>query len=104
MSGRWVGLCAIAEVVGSGHTVCEVEGRYIAVYHVAGSFYAITDECTHDGGSLDDAAVEGLEVICPRHGARFCLRTGAALSPPAYAPVATYPIRVSGDRLEVALG
>ena len=104
MSGHWVGLCQIADVVGSGHAVREVEGHYIAVYHVAGSFYAIADECTHDGGPLDDAAVEGLEVICPRHGARFCLRTGTALSPPAYAPVATYSIRTSGDRLEVALG
>ncbi len=104
MSGRWIGLCSVAEVIDSGHAVREIEGRYIAVYHVGGSFYAIADECTHDGGSLDDAAVEGLEVICPRHGARFCLRTGAALSPPAYTPVATYPVRTSGDRLEVDLG
>jgi 3-phenylpropionate/trans-cinnamate dioxygenase ferredoxin component len=104
MSQRWVGLCEAAEVIRHGRAVHEVEGRYIAVYHVAGSFYAIADECTHDGGSLEGAEVEGLEVICPRHGARFCLRTGAALSPPAYAPVAAYPVRTSGDRLEVDLG
>ena len=42
-------------------------------------FYAIEDVCTHDGGILTGGPVEGDEVVCPRHGARFCVRTGEAL-------------------------
>ena len=67
----------------------------------AANFYAIDDICTHDGGELAGGAVEGDVVICPRHGARFCLRTGAALTPPAYEPVRTYPTRVVDGKVEI---
>ena len=59
--------------------------------------------CTHDGGELAGGAVEGDVVICPRHGARFCLRTGAALTPPAYEPVRTYETRIVNGVVEVQL-
>ena len=73
----------------------------VAVFNIAGEFYAIDDICTHDGGELAGGAVEGDVVICPRHGARFCLRTGAALTPPAYEPVRTYPTRVVDGIVEI---
>ena len=75
----------------------------LAVCNLDGSFFAIEDVCTHDGNPLADGPVEGLEVICPRHGARFCLRTGAALSPPAYEPVATFPVAITHGRLCIGL-
>jgi 3-phenylpropionate/trans-cinnamate dioxygenase ferredoxin component len=62
------------------------------------------DVCTHDGGGLAGGAVEGDQVICPRHGARFCLRTGRALSAPAYEPVRSYMTRVSDGVVEVRTG
>ena len=68
----------------------EVEAALVAVFNILGQFYAIDDICTHDGGELAGGAVEDDVVICPRHGARFCLRTGAALTPPAYEPVRTF--------------
>ena len=68
----------------------EVDGRFVAVFNIDGEFFAIDDLCTHDGGGLAGGEVEGDVVICPRHGARFCLRTGEALTPPAYEPVRTY--------------
>ena len=104
MAGRWVALAPVASLPSGGHAVFELEGRYIAVYHVGGEYHAIEDQCTHDGESLDGGEVVDHEVICPRHGARFCLRTGAALSPPAYAPVTVYPLRIAGDQLLVDLG
>jgi len=55
----------------------------IAVARSGGAYFAIEDICTHDGAELTGGAIEGTEIICPRHGARFCLRTGEALSPPA---------------------
>jgi 3-phenylpropionate/trans-cinnamate dioxygenase ferredoxin subunit len=79
----------------------EVDGRFIAVFNVDGEFLAVDDVCTHDGEGLAGGAVEGDVVVCPRHGARFCLRTGEALSPPAYEAVGTYPTRVSDGTVEV---
>jgi 3-phenylpropionate/trans-cinnamate dioxygenase ferredoxin component len=79
----------------------EIDARLVAVFNVDGRFYAIDDLCTHDGGELAGGALEGDVVICPRHGARFCLRTGQALTPPAYEPVRTYPTRVVDGVVEV---
>ena len=80
----------------------EIDAALVAVFNVDGRFYAIDDVCTHDGGELAGGAVEGDVVICPRHGARFCLRTGAALTPPAYEPVRTYETRVVDGIVEVS--
>jgi 3-phenylpropionate/trans-cinnamate dioxygenase ferredoxin subunit len=101
MGTRWVGVAAAGAVPRGEHRVYEVEGRMVAVYNVQDVLYAIEDTCTHDGNPLSDGPVEGTEVICPRHGARFCLRTGAALGPPAYEPVATWPVREHAGRLEI---
>lgn len=102
-TGRWVEAGSAAELAAHGHAIVHLNDRYLALYHVAGEYYAIDDECSHDGGSLDGAEVDGLEVVCPRHGARFCLKTGAALSPPAYTAVGTYAVRVEDGRLLVLL-
>lgn len=65
----------------------------IAVYNIDGALYAVEDTCTHDGGDLAGGEVFGFEVECPRHGARFDLRTGAVTRPPAYVPIASFPVR-----------
>ncbi len=65
----------------------------IAVYNIDGSLYAIEDVCSHDGGDLAGGAVYGFEVECPRHGARFDVRTGAVTMPPACVPIACFPVR-----------
>jgi len=103
MALRWVDVASADDVPRGGHRVYEVDGRFVAVYDVAGERYAIEDLCTHDGNPLADGPVEGLEVTCPRHGARFCLRTGAALSPPAYEPVATFPVASRDGRLLIGV-
>src|ERR1051326_2732346 len=68
-----------------------------------GQFYAIDDLCTHDGGSLDQGQLEGDEIECPRHGARFNVTTGAAIQLPAFEPVETHDVRVDGDALQVGV-
>ena len=65
--------------------------------NIGGEFFAIDDLCTHDGGGLAGGEIDDHQVICPRHGARFCLRTGKALTPPAYEPVRSYQTRVTDD-------
>jgi 3-phenylpropionate/trans-cinnamate dioxygenase ferredoxin component len=68
----------------------------IGVYNADGEFYAIEDRCSHDDGPLaeGDWEPEELVAICPRHGSRFDIRTGKALSLPAYLPVETFPVEV----------
>lgn len=65
------------------------------------TYYAIEDMCTHDGGELASGAVEGDEVVCPRHGARFCIKSGKALTPPAYEDVHSFPVRVENGVVQV---
>ena len=97
----WIPVAAAAEFPPGTHRVVDVDGAQIAVFNVDGQYYAIEDVCTHDGGMLTGGPVENDEVICPRHGARFCVRTGEALSPPAFVPVATLPVRVDDGIVQV---
>ena len=81
--------------------VYEVGDREIAVCNAAGVLYAIDNVCTHDDGSLDQGELLGFEVECPRHGARFDVRSGEVSEGPAVLPVDTFPVRVKGDDVEV---
>jgi 3-phenylpropionate/trans-cinnamate dioxygenase ferredoxin subunit len=97
----WTNVAPAGEVPPGAWRTVDVDGTQIAVFNVDGEFHAIEDVCTHDGGILTGGTVEGEEVMCPRHGARFSIRTGAALSPPAYEPVPTFPVRVEDGMVQV---
>ena len=75
----------------------EVGDEEVLLSKIDGEFYAIGDECTHQGVSLSGGYVEGGEVECPGHGSLFALKTGETTGPPAAAPVKAYPVRVEGD-------
>ena len=79
----------------------EVDGVPVVVVRCGADLYAVEDRCTHDGESFAGAQVESCELICPRHGARFDLRSGEALTPPAYEPVRTYATREENGRVLV---
>ena len=81
--------------------VVDADGTAIAVFNVAGEFFALEDVCTHDGGQLTGGCIEDGEVVCPRHGARFSIRSGEALTPPAYEPTAVFPIRIEDGKVLV---
>ncbi len=97
----WITVAPISDIPPGDYASAEVDGVFVAVFNVDGHFYAIEDVCTHDGGGLAGGEIDGEQVICPRHGARFCLRTGEALTPPAYEPVRCYETRVVDGRVEV---
>lgn len=97
----WHPVAPAASIADGDYAQIELDTQLIAVFNIHGTFYAIDDLCTHDGGELAGGAIEGDVVICPRHGARFCLRTGAALTPPAYEPVRTYETRVNEGIVEI---
>ena len=78
-----------------------VSGDRVCIARVGDELFALEDRCTHDDGSLAGGEVESCEIICPRHGARFSLRTGEALTPPAYEPVRTFNVRLMQGRILV---
>ena len=81
----------------------EIDGRAIAIFNIDGVLHAIDDVCTHDGGPLADGELIGCEIECPRHGARFDVRTGRPVCMPAIEPVAVHSVELRGDEIYVAI-
>lgn len=100
---EFVPVCHRSDVPDPGSIVVEVYGRMIALFHVDGQFWALDDRCTHDGGPLAEGPLEGHVVICPRHGARFDIRDGRALTMPATGTTVTHEVQVEGDEVRVRL-
>ena len=99
---EFVKVATVAEIPVNGSKLVEIESTPIALFNLNGEIYAIEDTCTHDGGPLvEGAIVNGCEVVCPRHGARFDIRTGKALSFPAFEPTNTYRVQIKGDEVWV---
>ena len=73
----------------------------VGIFNINGEFYAISDVCTHDGGVLTGGELEDCIITCPRHGAQFDVRTGEVVTPPAYEPTATFPVRVVEGMVQV---
>jgi len=95
---EFIKVATVAEIPVGGSKLVEVDDVRVALFNLDGEIYAIEDVCTHDGGPLvEGTVVNGCEVICPRHGARFDIRTGKALSFPAFEPTSTYAVRVDGN-------
>jgi len=97
----WIDVGDAADFEDCQSTSVAVGRTMVAIARTGGRYFAIEDVCTHDGAELAGGAIEGTEIICPRHGARFCLRTGAALSPPAYEPVRVFATKIEAGRLWV---
>ena len=98
---NWQTLTGSHEIPAGRVAVFEVEGVRIALCNVNGTYYAIDDVCTHDGGALDQGELGGNEIECPRHGARFDVRTGKVTRLPAFVPVETYPVRIEDGKVQV---
>jgi metal-sulfur cluster biosynthetic enzyme/nitrite reductase/ring-hydroxylating ferredoxin subunit len=93
----------VGEVPDPGKTLVEVEGEMIALFHVEGRWHAIDDVCTHDGGPLADGELRDHKIACPRHGAKFDIRTGAALTMPAVRPTRAHDTKVEAGAVWVRL-
>ncbi len=93
---KWIKVCGTGDIPEGKVGYAEVDGLRLAVCHQGGQFYAIDDVCTHDGGTLDQGALQGFNIECPRHGAKFDIRTGRVTALPAIVPVGTYEVKVEG--------
>jgi 3-phenylpropionate/trans-cinnamate dioxygenase ferredoxin subunit len=97
---------AVSEVeeVGDGERLyIEIDDQELVLFNIAGEYFAIGDVCSHDDGPLGDGEIDRYDVICPRHGARFDVRSGQATSLPAITDIPAYPVRVSGDSIEIGI-
>ncbi|HUQ12135.1 MAG TPA: non-heme iron oxygenase ferredoxin subunit [Steroidobacteraceae bacterium] len=97
----WVDIGSADELESTSRLEGDVDGFRVRVARVSGTLYAFEDRCTHDDSPFDDAPIEGCEIICPRHGARFSLQSGEALSPPAYEPLRIFAAREVAGRIQV---
>jgi 3-phenylpropionate/trans-cinnamate dioxygenase ferredoxin subunit len=94
---------SVEEVKQGGRLFLEIDEKPIVILNINGQFYAIADVCSHDDGPVGEGALEGFEIICPRHGARFDIRTGKVLALPAFVDIPAYPVRLVGDQIEIGI-
>jgi metal-sulfur cluster biosynthetic enzyme/nitrite reductase/ring-hydroxylating ferredoxin subunit len=100
---EFVRVAEAADFTDPGRMLAEVDGEMVAVFHVGGSFYCIDDVCTHDGGPLAEGDLVSHTIACPRHGAKFDIRTGAALSMPAVRPTRAHDVKLEAGGVFVRL-
>lgn len=98
---EWIDVIAENALADGENMIVDVDGTAVAVFKLDDGFYAIEDVCTHDGTEIASGELEGDEIVCPRHGARFCIKTGAVKAPPAYEAVSCFPVRVEKGRVQV---
>lgn len=102
---EFVAVAKTSEVPDPGSMLVEVGERLVVLIHAAGNWYALDDVCTHDGGPLSDGPLdaEHKTIACPRHGAKFDIRTGAAVTMPATKPTKSHEVKIDGERILVKL-
>lgn len=102
---NFVAVAKTSDVPDPGSTLVEVGERLVVLIHAAEHWYALDDVCTHDGGPLSDGPLDAADntIACPRHGAKFDIRTGAALTMPATKPTKSHEVKLEGDQVLVRL-
>lgn len=99
----YIAIGSADELKNGERRIVEIDGQAIAVFNIAGTFYAIADVCSHDDGPVAEGELSEFEIECPRHGARFDVRTGKVLSFPAIVDIPSYPVKVENGELLVGL-
>lgn len=100
---EFIPICKTFDVPASGVLCLEIEDRFVVVTRVNGEYFCIDDVCTHDGGTLSDGELADHCLVCPRHGAKFDVRTGDAVSMPATEGTISHTVKVVGDQVLVNL-
>ena len=97
----FVTVAKVGEIPEGDVKVVYLDDQPVAVFRIGDEYFAMDDLCTHDGGELASGSIQDYEIECPRHGARFDVRTGRVLCMPATADVPTYAVRIQGDEIQV---
>jgi 3-phenylpropionate/trans-cinnamate dioxygenase ferredoxin subunit len=99
----YVEIAPASELPNGERLFVEVADRPLVIFNIAGQFFAIGDVCTHDEGPLGDGTLEGFNIVCPRHGAEFDVRTGKVMQMPAVVDIPAYPVRVVDGQIQVGI-
>lgn len=102
-TAEYIAVATVDELPNGARKIVEVDGKPIAVFNIAGTLYAIADVCSHDDGPVAEGDLYGYEIECPRHGARFDVRTGKVLSFPAIVDIPAYPVKIENGEVLVGL-
>ena len=100
---EYVTIASIDELADGERLIFEIDDLPVALFNLGGQYYAIADLCSHDDGPVAEGELEGLEIACPRHGARFNMETGEALTLPAVVDIPAYPVRIVGDDIRIGI-
>lgn len=100
---EFIPVISLEDLIPGERIFIEVDDMSVVLFNIAGDVYAIEDRCTHDDGPLGEGELEGYEIVCPRHGARFDVRDGRALSLPAIEPTRYFPIRIVDNQIEIGI-
>jgi len=98
---EWINVFNENALMNGENSVIDVDGTEVAIFKIDDEFFAIEDVCSHDGTEIASGELDGDEIICPRHGARFCVKTGAVKSAPAYEDIHSYPIRILDGMVQI---
>ena len=93
----------LSEISNPGKELIELDDQIVVLFHVDGNYYCLDDVCTHDGGTLGDGELTGTSIACPRHGAKFDICSGKALTMPATEDTTSHYVEVREDGVYVKL-
>jgi 3-phenylpropionate/trans-cinnamate dioxygenase ferredoxin subunit len=99
----YIEIAPVSELPNGERLFVELGDKPIVIFNIAGQFFAIGDVCSHDEGPLGDGDVEGYNVVCPRHGAEFDIRTGQAMQMPAVIDIPAYPVQIRDGTIFVGI-
>jgi len=100
---EYVEIASASELPNGGRLFVDIGDKPIVIFNIAGQFFAIGDVCSHDDGPLGDGTLESFNIVCPRHGAEFDLRTGQAMQMPAVIDIPAYPVRVREGNIFIGI-
>ncbi|MBN8582119.1 MAG: non-heme iron oxygenase ferredoxin subunit [Anaerolineae bacterium] len=100
---EFVEIAPASELPNGERLFVELGDKPVVIFNIAGQFFAIGDVCTHDDGPLGDGILESFNIVCPRHGAEFDIRTGQAVQMPAVVDIPAYPVKVVNGFIQVGL-
>ena len=100
---EFVEIAPVSELKNGERLFVEISDKAVVIFNIAGQFFAIGDVCTHDDGPLGDGTIEGQNIVCPRHGGEFDVRTGQAVQLPAVVDIPAYPLRIEAGKIFVGV-
>ena len=100
---EFIKVATISDLADEGKVLLEVEDRLVVLVRVENEYHCIDDVCTHDSGPLADGELDGCHLICPRHGARFDVRDGSAVTMPATQATDAHEVKVEGEDIYVKI-